>query len=463
MKTTYKVSVIVPVYNAEPYLRESLGSILNQTLRDIQIIFIDDGSTDDSFNILKEFAEKDTRIEIFIQNHAGAANARNSGINYATGNYLCFLDSDDIFEANMLEELYRSAVNEDADVVICEHDTCLSENSSPYLENVIRKYMSKYCQNPFRINEMPAEGLICWSPVPWNKLYRKSFLEKNQIFFQNLKSANDVYFSTMSLILADRIIHTQSFKAMIHHRTNIEGQISSYRSVRDEYRAFEKIYSDLTKKNLIVSIYKQYFVQVFFHIFYGLLRSKDSHYENKQFYEFFAEKGMQELGLLEGENVHGLFGYRKFLNYFKNNSYDSQWYRDDKTIVFQLENKGLNEIRKLCKENRVAIWGAGAKGKAVVDELEKVGIKLAGIIDSDKQKKGTVMYDYEIKPYNLLREDVDIIILTSKVVFNSICMSICRDKDFKVKILPLFMYLESNNEISNCIFELNDLRQILIY
>ena len=96
--TDIKVSVIIPVYNVEKYLRQNLESVANQTLKDIEIICVDDGSTDSSFEIVKEFAEKDSRFIAVSQENGGAGAARNNGLRRAKGKYLSFLDSDDFFD-----------------------------------------------------------------------------------------------------------------------------------------------------------------------------------------------------------------------------------------------------------------------------------------------------------------------------------------------------------------------------
>ena len=116
---TPKVSVIIPVYNVEKYLRECLDSVVNQTLREIEIICVDDGSTDSSLDILKEYASKDNRITVIGQQNLHAGVARNAGLAVARGEYLSFLDSDDFFELNMLAEMYNTAKKDGSDTVIC--------------------------------------------------------------------------------------------------------------------------------------------------------------------------------------------------------------------------------------------------------------------------------------------------------------------------------------------------------
>ncbi|MCQ2958500.1 MAG: glycosyltransferase, partial [Candidatus Gastranaerophilales bacterium] len=115
-----EVSVIMPVYNTEKYLRECLDSIINQTLKDIEIICVDDGSKDDSGKILDEYAQKDNRIKVIHNKNQGAAPSRNQGISIAQGKYLSILDSDDIFDTNMLELLFNKAEQNDADITICK-------------------------------------------------------------------------------------------------------------------------------------------------------------------------------------------------------------------------------------------------------------------------------------------------------------------------------------------------------
>ena len=102
-----KVSVIIPVYNTEPYLRQCLDSVVNQTLLDIEIICVDDGSTDTSPEILREYAASDSRIRIFTQPHADAGVARNLGLRHASGKYLSFLDADDFFEKDIEKKVCR--------------------------------------------------------------------------------------------------------------------------------------------------------------------------------------------------------------------------------------------------------------------------------------------------------------------------------------------------------------------
>ena len=124
--TTPEISVIIPVYNQELYLEQCLDSVLGQTLRDIEVLCIDDGSLDRSAEILKRYAKQDPRLTVIQQENQGAGTARNCGLRLAKGKYLSFLDSDDFFEPDMLLKAYQRAEKEKADFVVFNSDQYLT-------------------------------------------------------------------------------------------------------------------------------------------------------------------------------------------------------------------------------------------------------------------------------------------------------------------------------------------------
>lgn len=117
----YKISVIVPIFNSEKYLHKCLNSILNQTLKDIEIILIDDGSTDNSLEIIQQYSNKHNNIKYKYKKNEGQAIARNLGIEMATGEFITFVDSDDYIDENMLEKLYENAIQNKSDIVLCDY------------------------------------------------------------------------------------------------------------------------------------------------------------------------------------------------------------------------------------------------------------------------------------------------------------------------------------------------------
>ena len=116
-----KVSIIVPVYNMEKRLNKCLDSLINQTYKNIEIIVVNDGSMDHSLDIIREYQAKDSRINVINQRNMGISEARNNGLAIATGDYLCFADSDDYVELDMIEELVNKITTDKSDIVVCDY------------------------------------------------------------------------------------------------------------------------------------------------------------------------------------------------------------------------------------------------------------------------------------------------------------------------------------------------------
>lgn len=199
-----KVSFIVPVYNAANFLDQCINSILNQSLTEIEVICVNDGSTDDSLNMLEYYADKDERIKVFNTKNLGAGNARNVGMANAKGEYIAFVDSDDWIEPEMAEKLYDNAKSNDSDVV-------LFNSIERKLNNVIKE--RKYFNDPiapdpnnFSFNYTFKRKLVMnHFFVIWSKLYKKSFLEQHNLLFPKFQIFNDVKFHILSVALAKKI------------------------------------------------------------------------------------------------------------------------------------------------------------------------------------------------------------------------------------------------------------------
>ena len=197
-----KISVIVPVYNVEDYLKECLDSIINQTLKEIEILCIDDCGTDNSIDILREYSKKDDRIKIIShKENKGLGPARNTGINETKGEYISFIDSDDYISRDYLENLYNTIIKYDTDIVSTINiKRVVGEAISLYSIN-INKYLSIF-QKIFNKNHF--EGISNANikdekentknypfVVAWNKLYKRSFLLDNDLFFMDIKKGSE--------------------------------------------------------------------------------------------------------------------------------------------------------------------------------------------------------------------------------------------------------------------------------
>jgi glycosyltransferase involved in cell wall biosynthesis len=194
------ISIIVPVFNVEEYLSRCLETLINQTLREIEIIIIDDGSTDHSVEIIMHYAQNDLRIKVIKQENQGLSGARNSGLTIASGEYIGFVDSDDWVEKNMFETMYLVAKKDNSDICVCDYNIV-------YEDKVITNYL-KLSDGYLQIEEDNLEKY--WienrcSVVVWNKIYKKSIIDEFSVFFESKLEI----FSEDTLFNLYYILHTK--------------------------------------------------------------------------------------------------------------------------------------------------------------------------------------------------------------------------------------------------------------
>ncbi|MBD5402939.1 glycosyltransferase [bacterium] len=198
MNEKIAVSVIVPVYNVEKYLKRCLNSLINQTLKNIEIICINDGSTDKSAKILNEYSS-DKRIKIINQQNSGPSISRNKGINIAKGEYIGFIDSDDWVDLDFYEKLYKSAT---------KHNTDIATAGIIRLHKLHKKYHLKITKEEIS-NNTNEKFLLCDCPEKsyvWNKIYKTEWLKSNNLKFEEGIIYEDVIFTPEVLFYSDKIV-----------------------------------------------------------------------------------------------------------------------------------------------------------------------------------------------------------------------------------------------------------------
>ena len=206
-----KVSVIIPVYNVELYLHDCLESIVNQTFKDIEIICINDGSTDQSAQILESYGKKDSRIKILSQANQGPSAARNAGIGIAKGEYLHFMDSDDMLELDALDFLYSKAKSEDLDVIYFNpRPICDTEE----LKEIFNGYKNHYKRKNVYENAVSGEKLFVAMVInndylvqPCLQLIRHEHIKKNNLRFYPGTYHADRLFNLTCMTLAGKVRH----------------------------------------------------------------------------------------------------------------------------------------------------------------------------------------------------------------------------------------------------------------
>ena len=230
-----KVSVVMPIYNAYDYLRPAIDSVLTGTLKEIEIICVDDGSTDHSLDILKEYQAADPRVRIITESNAGPAVARNKGLSRARGEFVIFLDADDFYHPTLLEKLYNLAVEKNLDISVADYDI-FNSRKSRFERNIPAEHADIFKGDEVvSKSTYPDEIFQCVSNYVWNKMFRRSFLtEKGLLFDEELRVFEDAYFVMTSLSLASAIGKVN--EVLIHHRVY---------SAQSKNRLFKKYYAQV--------------------------------------------------------------------------------------------------------------------------------------------------------------------------------------------------------------------------
>lgn len=237
-----KVSIVMPTYNVEKYFRQCIESVINQTLEDIEIIPVDDGSPDNCGKIMDEYAKNDSRIKPIHKENGGYGSAVNIGIEKATGEYIAILETDDWVEPNMYELLYNNAKENDADIVKCGFYHYNSFNHVQNIKNNDYNIINNSPNGTFNILEYPI--LIIYHASVWAGMYKSSFIK--QIKFIEKEYYQDFPFAMETLCTARRISVVKKY--LIHYR--IEEDQNSSTNRRDK-KLLHMAVNTLRGKNIL--------------------------------------------------------------------------------------------------------------------------------------------------------------------------------------------------------------------
>ena len=201
-----KISVVVPVYNAEPFLKEAMESVLNQTFANFEMVCVNDGSTDNSLEMLNVFASNDERVKVISKPNGGCGSARNMGIDNANGEYIYFFDPDDYIEVETFEKLYKKAQQNDSDIVICNFIQFRDSESNYKTGFSFEKDLPNVDLSNYVCDYQGVKKYILNSYfAPWFKLYKKEFIEKNHFRFDLGIAFDDVPFHVKTMLKASKI------------------------------------------------------------------------------------------------------------------------------------------------------------------------------------------------------------------------------------------------------------------
>lgn len=420
------ISIIMPLYNAGKYLEESLRSVQQQTFTDFELICINDASTDGTMEILRDFQEKDSRIRILMnEKRSGAAPSRNRGMQEAAGKYLCFLDGDDIFEEEMLECAFRAAERCQTDVVVFELKHMSGDDLYRKQKvNHSEAFYQRYSSRTFKVAEYMPYEFKNWDFSAENKLLRREFIQDNQLCFQNLSCANDVYFMCMALLLAKRLLCLRDDRVMIYQREHNEpSRISFDRDPMCTYQAFVYIMEELIKRNRFSGVYRHYYFRLYCALRNALLQCKTEE-KARRFYAFLKEEGMDTLCEMGGEYYIRLDDcYKNLLQQFKERNFDSEWYQRGPGLELQLsQEENIVAVTGLFDKFRegnkkIGVWGAGENGMAFLRFCKENNLHIEMLIDRSEKKQGKVIEGYRVEGPEDINDRIQAVIVTTRNIY----------------------------------------------
>lgn len=306
-----KVSVIVPIYNTEKFLRKCIESIVNQTLQEIEIILINDGSTDNSHNICIEYAEKYSQKIKYINNkNIGCSATRNLGIELARGEYIAFVDSDDYIEKEMYKEMYDKAKKDNTDIVVCGITSIFLNSKEKYSLSIPIKSENSYERLSFKKK----------ISNPVNKIFKKDLIKEIR-FQEETHSFEDLVFCFKLLVQTDKVSYIyKSFYNYIFHGLNSIYNLEKRKGV---FISFKELYGYLLKNKFLIDkkITKKFYECFNFYaikgVFFMLLNpSQVSEEEYKKYNKTFYEE-LKKIEFLTLKSRLLIFYYKNLVYFIR--------------------------------------------------------------------------------------------------------------------------------------------------
>ncbi|GFI07889.1 putative glycosyltransferase EpsH [Lachnospiraceae bacterium] len=360
-----KISIIMPVHNSGKYLEEALETIFNQTFQEFELICVDDASSDPlTIHILEEYLKVYRNMQVIkLQNNLGAGEARNAGFLKAQGEYTIFLDADDLFAENFLEEMYQCITRNHADVCVCGYQIF-------HMENAKKCFDGKYLPKEDKINQSCSERWLFDVPTSaWNKLCRTEFLRKHSLHFQSLACCNDVFFSCLVMIKAAKRCCVEA-QILVFYRMNTKTQISSNRNPVDLYKAvmfvMEKENKGFVNRQLEALLLRN-----------GLLEMNNCNQEksNRAFYDLLRK-------IFTNHTVN--FQHRMLevcAERVQKLPYDKKWVSGCMDFLYQLRLTAEKLKKDIAGEEKIFLWGLGYRGSIFQQFCNEQSICLTGAAD----------------------------------------------------------------------------------
>jgi glycosyltransferase involved in cell wall biosynthesis len=458
-----KVSIIVPVYNVEQYLRRCVDSLLSQTLEDIEIILINDASPDNSHLIMQEYEKAYApKVKcIYLKEHLFMGGARNKGIELASGEYLTFVDSDDGVEPEMCEKLYNKAKEYNSDIVFCDYDLRWEATGK------IRNKLMVANPQMGKVTSIKLKSLLFADHYPWAKLIRRSIILNHQIYFPENKMYEDIPATRFYLLYSERIDKVNICLYHYYQRaTSVTNSMDS--TFRYDEAEMAQLFYDECIERGFMDEYSEEIKMLFLRMFYLYplhscltkfttppieymrdLRDKIKaiypDYRNNKYINREAEPLFVAIAAANDISPERLI-----------EEYQNGNLSNDTIHYFKLFRETQIETEKLfmyCKKRHwnIALWGAGQKGKDFLEINDTAGENISLVIDLDSRLQGTVLKTgHRIVDYQDAIDKIDIILIINHNYYGDIRQMVIGNK---VRLFDLDSYLMNEFEIEEWLEE----------
>lgn len=412
----------MPLYNASRYLKFSLDSIISQSFREFELICINDASVDNTCEIIEAYDDERIRL-LSNSSRKGAAYSRNKGIDNASGDYILFLDGDDLFEIDLIEKTLDTAIRNNADIVFFNYGHFDNESIlGTYYSHRNEGFYTKYAQNTFSFRSFAEPEMLSDLSATCNKLYRRDYIVSNNIRFQDLPRQNDVLFSYVALLLCDRVIALNDDRIMVRARDHSEpSRISNTKNPIYTFYAIKGVLEELESRRVINDVVPRFYY-IIQDILIGVIKNSSDENQGREFYRFLINDGLPEIKQICRYGDFEIDNYTFLREKCFLLEYSSLWWKYGEPqwvgCLLYILKKELIEYFNTAKEELggVALWGCGEIGRHMIGFLNEQGINLSIIIDNDPRMWGKEIYGYVISNKDEMNEDIGLIISSSRKI-----------------------------------------------
>jgi len=435
-----KISIIIPVYNVEKYLRTCLDSVVNQTWRDVEGIVVDDASPDNSREIIKEYERRyPDRIKgVYLDENLCLGGARNKGLEVAVGDYITYLDSDDYLDVTMCEKMAKRAVETGADLVYCD--------AYRNFEGMDKKVWVSYQFDSEMgdVTDANRNLLMFNYGYAWGKLIRKSILVDNNIFFPEHRKYEDILFIPLVMQSVQKVAYVQEPLYYYLIRDNSIMTTRNTEHHKDMAYVGDLLYTEMTRRGFIktrellkaISYYKAIKIIIDkndepdVEFIYDLAKKTDEFYHPSEMIKYIAHEPMEiaivETALSSKEELEAKLKDK----YFVESNVDYKPF-------YKVFSSCIIKILDSYSDKRVAIWGYGKKGGALIDIIHQLDKNVMYVIDKNKALHGNILATGErIVSYDEICGKIDVVIVVNRNYYSAIESEI-RAKNECVEIINL--------------------------